>query len=86
MWRSGAPQRRAARGAFPGADAPTCCYGTSRLSMSPNEHSRRDIAWSRDGQPLKRGLLPAASDQQRRYPIGSPGLAASAGLELKHYE
>ncbi len=26
MWRSGAPQRRVARGAFPGADAPTCCY------------------------------------------------------------
>ncbi len=26
MWRSGAPQRRAARGAFPGADAPTRCY------------------------------------------------------------
>ena len=30
MWRSGAPQRRAARGAPRGADAHTCCYVMSR--------------------------------------------------------
>ena len=34
MWRSGAPQRRGARGAFRGADAPTRCYGQLRDSLA----------------------------------------------------
>ena len=33
MWRSGAPQRRVARGAFLGADVHTCCYTQLRCTL-----------------------------------------------------
>jgi hypothetical protein len=37
MWRSGAPQRRGARGAFRGADAHTRCYAKLRRGIvNPN--------------------------------------------------
>jgi len=34
MWRSGAPQRREARGALRGADAPTRCYTQLRRQIT----------------------------------------------------
>jgi hypothetical protein len=55
VWRSCAPQRRAARGAFPGADAHTRCYGQLRgFSLHGQSHAwlmpRREEA---DSQSLR---------------------------------